>query len=134
MLELFKRIVCRIPSSKKTTVVQSLSCVWLFVTPWTVAHQASLSFTISQFIFENWNCNGISKKRKKEIIIWDVQENIAVFKDPPTANQVSKIEKKKKFKGIHIFTMPYLDSMELFFYSVLFVNQKAFHSRHPWGA
>ena len=29
-------------------VVQSLSRVWLFVTPWTVAHQASLSFTISK--------------------------------------------------------------------------------------
>ena len=28
-------------------VVQSLSCVQLFVTPWTAAHQASLSFTIS---------------------------------------------------------------------------------------
>ena len=28
-------------------VVQSLSCVWLFVTPWTAAHQASLSFTVS---------------------------------------------------------------------------------------
>ena len=29
-------------------VVQSLSHVWLFVTPWIAAHQASLSFTISQ--------------------------------------------------------------------------------------
>ena len=28
-------------------VVQSLSCVWLFVTPWIAAHQASLSFTVS---------------------------------------------------------------------------------------
>ena len=28
-------------------VVQSRSCVQLFVTPWTTAHQASLSFTIS---------------------------------------------------------------------------------------
>ena len=28
-------------------LVQSLSCVWLFATPWTTAHQASLSFTIS---------------------------------------------------------------------------------------
>ena len=27
--------------------VQSISRVWLFVTPWTTAHQASLSFTIS---------------------------------------------------------------------------------------
>ena len=29
-------------------VVQSLSRVWLFVTPWTAARQASLSFTFSQ--------------------------------------------------------------------------------------
>ena len=28
--------------------VQSISCVWLFETPWTVAHQALLSSTISQ--------------------------------------------------------------------------------------
>ena len=28
------------------TVVQSPSCVWLFATPWTIACQASLSFTI----------------------------------------------------------------------------------------
>ena len=26
--------------------IQSLSCVWLFVTPWTIACQASLSFTM----------------------------------------------------------------------------------------
>ena len=32
----------------KFVVVQSLSRVQLFVTPWTAAHQASLSFTISQ--------------------------------------------------------------------------------------
>ena len=30
------------------SVVQSLSCVQLFVTPWTAARQASLSFTVSQ--------------------------------------------------------------------------------------
>ena len=29
-------------------VVQLISCAWLFATPWTVACQASLSFTISQ--------------------------------------------------------------------------------------
>ena len=28
--------------------VQWLSCIWFFATPWTVVHQASLSFTISQ--------------------------------------------------------------------------------------
>ena len=29
-------------------VFQSLSCVWLFVTPWTATHQTSLSFTIAK--------------------------------------------------------------------------------------
>ena len=29
-------------------VVQSLSSIWPFVNPWTAAHQASMSFTISQ--------------------------------------------------------------------------------------
>ena len=28
--------------------IQSLSCVWLFATPWTAAHQASLSITNSR--------------------------------------------------------------------------------------
>ena len=34
--------------SKVLVIVQLLSCVWLLVTPWTAACQASLSFTISQ--------------------------------------------------------------------------------------
>ena len=33
-------------------VVQSLSHVWLFVTPWTAACQASMSFTISQSLLK----------------------------------------------------------------------------------
>ena len=32
---------------RMTAVVQLLSCVQLFANPWTAAHQASLSFTIS---------------------------------------------------------------------------------------
>ena len=35
-----------------TVVVQSLSHVRLFATPWTAAHQASLSFTISQSLLK----------------------------------------------------------------------------------
>ena len=34
------------------TVVQPLSCVRLFATPWTTAHQASLSFTVSQSLLK----------------------------------------------------------------------------------
>ena len=32
--------------------VQSLSCIWLFLTPWTTARQAVLSFTISQSLLK----------------------------------------------------------------------------------
>ena len=50
------RSVCFIDKNFKTqkhwvfdvVVVQLLSRVWLFITPWTIAHQASLSLTISQ--------------------------------------------------------------------------------------
>ena len=33
---------------RRAAVAELLSCVWLFSTPWTAAHQASLSFTISR--------------------------------------------------------------------------------------
>ena len=33
-------------------LVQSLSCIWLFVTPWAAAYQASLSFTNSQSLLK----------------------------------------------------------------------------------
>ena len=39
-------------SSSVLGCCQSLSCVWLFATPWTEAHQASLSFTISQSLLK----------------------------------------------------------------------------------
>ena len=46
-----KPLTCKKKERKKATSaissVQSLSCVWLFVTPWTAAHQASLSITNS---------------------------------------------------------------------------------------
>ena len=43
-LQMHSFIVCRV---WVFVVVQSLRCLWLFVTPWTVSCQASLSFTIS---------------------------------------------------------------------------------------
>ena len=36
----------------KFIVVQSLSCTWLFTTPWTAAHQAFLFVTISQSLLK----------------------------------------------------------------------------------
>ena len=39
-------------SDSVVAVVQSLSCVWLFVTPWTAAHQASLPITNPQSLLK----------------------------------------------------------------------------------
>ena len=39
-------------SSVQFSSVQSLSCVWLFATPWTVARQASLSITTSRSLLK----------------------------------------------------------------------------------
>ena len=44
--------VMRLNDYKKSIVVQSLSHVWLFVTLWTTARQASLSFTISRSLLK----------------------------------------------------------------------------------
>ena len=40
------------PSENMIAVVQLLGCVWLFATPWTAAHQVSLSFTTSQSLLK----------------------------------------------------------------------------------
>ena len=57
-----------LPLWAPVVAVQSLSRVWLFVTPWTAAHQASLFLTVSQDLLKltspvgNWNyaslCSG----------------------------------------------------------------------------
>ena len=41
------QLMARMPVCRSSSV-QSLSCVWLFATPWTTAHQASLSVTNSR--------------------------------------------------------------------------------------
>ena len=49
----FSAFVLYLPNAcKAVVVIQSLSHVWLFATPWTAAHQASLSFTISRSLLK----------------------------------------------------------------------------------
>ena len=51
-----------------TVVVQSPSCVWLFVTPWTAAHQASLSLTISWSLPKFMSI--VSVMQSSHLILW----------------------------------------------------------------
>ena len=49
---LFYQIVLQVVCISSVSSVQSLSSVWLFVTTWTAAHQASLSIPNSQSLFK----------------------------------------------------------------------------------
>ena len=49
---LFSRIQMENTKSYEVRSVQSLNHIWLFVTPWTAAHQASLSITNSQCLLK----------------------------------------------------------------------------------
>ena len=52
MLDLQNTIKQKMSSENMIAVVQLLSCVQLFVTPWTAARQASLSITNSQSLLK----------------------------------------------------------------------------------
>ena len=49
---MFIAFACEAICPELLFVIQFLSHVWLFETPWTAAHQASLSFTISQSLIK----------------------------------------------------------------------------------
>ena len=49
---IFSHQLCKSSLGQSFVVSQSLSRVWLFETPWTAAHQASLSFTIFQSLLK----------------------------------------------------------------------------------
>ena len=51
-------------------VVQPLSCVWLFATPWTAACQASLSFTASQSLLKFMSIESVMPSNR--LILYDL--------------------------------------------------------------
>ena len=53
-------------------VVQSLSHVWFFVTPRTVAHQASLTFTISQSLLKLASIESVMPSKQLILCLWSL--------------------------------------------------------------
>ena len=49
-------------------VVQLLSCIWVFVNPWTVAHQDFLSFTFSPSLFKHMSTESVMSPN--HLILW----------------------------------------------------------------
>ena len=82
--------LCKSSLGQSFVVSQSLSCVWLFATPWTAAHQASLSFTISQsllklrFIESVMSSNYLILCRCPHLLLPSVLPSIKVFSSEST--------------------------------------------------
>ena len=63
-------------------LVQSLSRVWLFATPWTAAHQASLSFTVSQSLLKLISIELMPSNHLilcRPLLLFSIFPNIRVF-------------------------------------------------------
>ena len=90
-------------------VVQSLSRVWLFMTPWTTAHQASLSFTISRSLL---------KFMSIELVILSIYYSLVYSKFDPW---VGKIPWRRKWLPAPVFLPGE------------FHGQRSLESYSPWG-
>ena len=65
-------------ASRSWVVVQLLSGVWLFVTPWTAACQASLSFTISQSLLKLMSIESVMPSNHL-VICWPLLPPPSIF-------------------------------------------------------
>ena len=75
--------------------VQSLSHIWFFVTPWTAAHQASLSITNSQSLLKLMSTESVMPSKHLIIccplLLPSFFPSISVFSSVSSLHQVAKV-------------------------------------------
>ena len=101
--------------------VQSLSPVWLFVTPWTTVHQASLSITNSQSLFKLMSIESVMPSNylilcRPLLLLPLIFPSIRVFKLVSSSHHVAKywsfsisISPSNEYSGLLSFRMNWLD-------------------------
>ena len=75
-------------------LVQSLRCVLLFVTPWTAAHQAALSFAISQSLLKFMYIDAIQPFHPLSPTsppALNLSQHQSLFQRVGSSNQVAKV-------------------------------------------
>ena len=102
-------------------VVQSLSCVWLFSTPWTAARQASLSLTISLSLLKLMSIETVMRSNHLILchppLLPSTFPNIRVFSNesalrvrrPKYSSFSFSISPSNEFSGLISFRMDWLD-------------------------
>ena len=123
-------------------VVQSLSCVWLFATPWTAACQASLSFTISRSLLKLMSIKSMILSNHLVLchpllFLPSIFPNIRVFLKesglhimwPKYWSFSFSISPYNEYSGLISFRIDWLDILEVF--SSATVQKHQFFSTQP---
>ena len=106
--------------------VQSLSCVWLFVTPWTVVSQASLSITNSWSLFKSMSIESVMPSNHlilfrpllllpsmfPSIRVFCI-ESVLHFRLPKYWRFSFSISPSKEYSGLISFSMDWLDLLAI---------------------
>ena len=105
--------------------VQLLSCVGLFVTPWTAAHHASLSFTISRSLLKLMSIESVMPSNHlllcRPLLLPSVFPSIRVFSNeltlllrwPKYWNFSFSISPSNEYSGLISLSIVWLDLLEV---------------------
>ena len=97
-------------------VVQSLSCAQLFVTPWTAAHQASLSFTTSWSLLKLMSIESMMPSNHlilchPLLLLSSIFQSISLFQWVGSLHRVAKVlelKLKHQFSSVHFSSVAQL--------------------------
>ena len=124
MWRLFVKSLKMRPFNTIISSVQSISCVQLFVTPWTAAHQGSLSITNSQCLCKLMSIDSVMQSNPlilchPLLILPSIFPSIRVFSSEsvllirwPKCWSFS-ISPSKEYSGLISFRMDWLDLLEV---------------------
>ena len=113
-------------------VVRSLSCVWLFLTPWTAACQTSLSFTISQSLLRLMSVESVMPSNHlilcHPLLLPSVFPSIRVFSNESALPVrwpeywIFSISPSNEYSGLISFRMDWFDLLTVQGLSRVFSN------------
>ena len=121
-------------------VVQSLSCVWFYMAPWTATHQASLSFTISQHLLNSrsWSqwCHSTISSSVIPFSSWLQCPSIRVFFNEPALQILwpkywsfsTSASPSNECSDLILFRIDWLDLL------AVHGTLKSFFQHHSWKA
>ena len=110
----------------KCFFVRSLSCLWLFVTPWTAARQAFISFTISQSLLKLMSIESVMPSNHlilcpPHLLLPSVFPSIRIFSNelvlhirwPWYCSFSFSISPSSEYSGLISFRMDWLDLLSV---------------------